>query len=269
MRNVISSGILLTVEIIILQLKILTDIILTVLRLFIPRGEKSVAGEKVLITGTGHGIGKELAKQYGALGAEIICVDVNPNGNKETLDELKNLGIKASAYECDVSKKENVDELFKKVKSEIGDVTILLIKAFLPGMIEKNHGHVVGLSSIAGLIGTQNLTAYCSSKFAVRGLMEAFCEELRIQGSNVKFTTIYPYMTDTGLCKKVKIRFPNIFNMNDPKYVAAEIIKTQRKGYREATVPTFMKILHDLGRTLPENSKINLIDFLDSGVLVE
>ena len=49
--------------------------------------------------------------------------------------------------------------------------------------------------------------------------------------------------------------------MNDPKYVAAEIIKTQRKGYREATVPTFMKILHDLGRTLPENSKINLIDF--------
>lgn len=57
--------------------------------------------------------------------------------------------------------------------------------------------------------------------------------------------------------------------MNDPKYVAAEIIKTQRKGYREATVPTFMKILHDLGRTLPENSKINLIDFLDSGVLVE
>ena len=37
--------------------------------------------------------------------------------------------------------------------------------------------------------------------------MEAFGEELRIQGSNVKFTTIYPYMTDTGLCKKVKIRY--------------------------------------------------------------
>lgn len=69
--------------------------------------------------------------------------------------------------------------------------------------------------------------------------------------------------------KFIIFRFPNIFNMNDPKYVAAEIIKTQRKGYREATVPTFMKILHDLGRTLPENSKINLIDFLDSGVLVE
>lgn len=100
-------------------------------------------------------------------------------------------------------------------------------------MIEKDHGHVIGLSSIAGLIGAPNLTAYCSSKFAVRGkfveyfgsktvpsaktivtngeqisgLMETFAEELRKEGSKVQFTTIFPYMTDTGLCKKVKIRY--------------------------------------------------------------
>lgn len=50
------------------------------------------------MTGTGHGIGKEIARQYGELGAEIICVDFNAKTNQETVDELKKLGIKAHPY---------------------------------------------------------------------------------------------------------------------------------------------------------------------------
>lgn len=41
-----------------------------------------------------------------------------------------------------------------------------ILKAFLPGMMEKNHGHIVSLASIAGLIGAYQLTDYCASKFA-------------------------------------------------------------------------------------------------------
>ncbi|KAK6619625.1 hypothetical protein RUM43_012382 [Polyplax serrata] len=296
------SVLLLTVEILVLNCKILLDLLVTLFRCIVPREEKSVVGEKVLITGTGHGIGKELARRYGELGAEVVCVDINAHSNQETVDELRKYGIKATGFECDVSKRENVMELYKKVKSTVGDITILvnnagimptklwsdhtasdiakifdvnvfahfwLLQAFLPSMIEKDHGHVIGLSSIAGLIGAPNLTAYCSSKFAVRGLMETFAEELRKEGSKVQFTTIFPYMTDTGLCKKVKIRFPNLFNMNDTKQVAHDIISSQRRGYREATIPGFMKIIHDIGRTLPEKSKMLIVDFLDSGVLVE
>lgn len=57
--------------------------------------------------------------------------------------------------------------------------------------------------------------------------------------------------------------------MNDTKQVAHDIISSQRRGYREATIPGFMKIIHDIGRTLPEKSKMLIVDFLDSGVLVE
>lgn len=44
-----------------------------------------------------------------------------------------------------------------------------MLEAFLPDMIERNHGHVVALSSMAGVLGLTNLVPYCASKFAVRG----------------------------------------------------------------------------------------------------
>lgn len=54
-----------------------------------------------------------------------------------------------------------------------------MLQAFLPTMMERNKGHIVALSSMAGLLGLRNLVPYCGSKFAVRGIMEALHEELR------------------------------------------------------------------------------------------
>lgn len=59
-----------------------------------------------------------------------------------------------------------------------------MFQAFLPKMIEKNRGHIVALSSIAGIVGFKNLVPYCGSKFAVRGMMEAMAEELRLYSNN-------------------------------------------------------------------------------------
>lgn len=54
-----------------------------------------------------------------------------------------------------------------------------MIQALLPDMIAQGKGHIVALCSIAGMSGLPNLVPYCSSKFAVRGYMEALTEELR------------------------------------------------------------------------------------------
>jgi short-subunit dehydrogenase len=80
-----------------------------------------------------------------------------------------------------------------------------MLEAFLPTMIQKNHGHVVAISSMAGIMGIPNLVPYCGSKYAVRGLMEALGEELR--KTDVKFTSILPFIVDTGLCKKPRTRY--------------------------------------------------------------
>lgn len=50
------------------------------------------------VTGTGHGIGKELALQYSNLGATLVCLDINEKGNLETVKEIKSRGGKAYAF---------------------------------------------------------------------------------------------------------------------------------------------------------------------------
>lgn len=73
-----------------------------------------------------------------------------------------------------------------------------MFQAFLPKMMEKNQGHIVALSSIAGVVGLNNLVPYCGSKFAVRGMMESLAEELRSHSegkSKVKFKC-FPLIVD-------------------------------------------------------------------------
>jgi all-trans-retinol dehydrogenase (NAD+) len=201
------------------------------------------------ITGTGHGIGKELALQYAALGAaKVVCIDINSETNMKTANEInaKYTEKKAYPFICDMSSREAVLNLSKQVRSEVGEVSIIVnnagimpchpiekhsekeirkifdinvfahfwvLEAFLPHLIERGSGHVIALSSMAGLVGFNNLVPYCSSKFAVRGMMEALFEELKDHPKNpqIGLTTVFPYMVDTGLCKKPKIRFPSLF----------------------------------------------------------
>lgn len=115
-------------------------------------------------------------------------------------------------FSVDVTNREKIIETGNKVMTEVGNVTILvnnagimpqheflkhsekeirlifeinvlahfwMFQTFLPKMIENNKGHIVGISSMAGILGSRNLVPYCGSKFAVRGLQEAMSEELR------------------------------------------------------------------------------------------
>lgn len=60
--------------------------------------ERDVSNDVVLITGAGHGIGKELAQQYAKLGATVVCWDVNEPTNQETVKLIKSQGGKAHGY---------------------------------------------------------------------------------------------------------------------------------------------------------------------------
>lgn len=265
--------------------------------------EKSITGETVLITGTGHGIGRELALQFSKLGATVICIDVNKTSNEETVKSIAERGYsKAYNFECDVSKREDVLLLAKEIQSKVGNVTMLInnagvmpchpfsshneveirkmfdintfahfwmLEAFLPSMIEKNHGHVVALSSMAGVLGLTNLVPYCASKFAVRGFMEAMAEELREDKRNldgINFTTIYPYIVDTGLCKKPKIRFPSLMGVVSPQEASRQIVTAVRRNIPEVSIPSHLLTVNNVFRLFPVKVCRMVKDFLDSGV---
>ena len=74
------------------------------------------------------------------------------------------------------------------------------VMEFLPRMISLGRGHITSICSMAGVTGTPNLVPYCSSKFAVKGFMDALYLEMRATRPDCKvgFTTILPFVVDTG-----------------------------------------------------------------------
>jgi all-trans-retinol dehydrogenase (NAD+) len=79
-----------------------------------------------------------------------------------------------------------------------------MAKAFVPGMIKKCSGHVVTISSLAGLHGVSGLVDYCASKFGAIGFNEALRAEFDLQGyKDLHVTTVCPFYMDTGMFRGV------------------------------------------------------------------
>lgn len=82
----------------------------------------------------------------------------------------------------------------------------------------------------------------------------------------IKFTTICPYMVDTGLCKKPKIRFPSLMAMEKPQQVASSIISAMRQDKQEVSIPGNLMYVNNVFRNFPVKVATYVKDFLDSGV---
>ncbi|KAM0731505.1 Short-chain dehydrogenase/reductase family 16C member 6 [Formica fusca] len=281
-----------------LSAKISLAMIIATFRMIVPRSMKRLLGETVLITGAGHGIGRELAIQLSSMGCIIICWDNDVDNNRSTMREVSKNGGEVYGFVVDVSQRLEVRETVRLMrKIGVPDVTILInnaavlyhkpylsfdsddvektfnvnvlshfwtIEAFLPMMLQKNSGHIVAISSMCGMYGVSQKVAYCSSKFAVRGLMEALHEEVRLdeRKSNIHFTTIYPFYVDTGLAKDPKYRFPYIFSVVTPEYAAREIIKAIQRNYTEYSIPRCLLSLNAINRIVPESVMRLILDFL-------
>jgi NADP-dependent 3-hydroxy acid dehydrogenase YdfG len=94
-------------------------------------------------------------------------------------------------------------------------------QAVLPAMKVREEGHIINISSLAGLNGVEELAGYCATKFAVRGLSQSLYKEVREYG--IKVSCIYPGSVRTSFFDE----FPNITaheNMMQPADIAATIL---------------------------------------------
>ncbi|XP_014601431.1 PREDICTED: 17-beta-hydroxysteroid dehydrogenase 13-like [Polistes canadensis] len=285
-------------DLIILSIKISVAIIVASFKIVLPTAKKNLIGETVLITGAGRGIGRELAIQLGLMGCIVICWDINIDANRETMSAVSKNGGEVYGFAVDVSKRLEVHEALRTMrKIGIPQVSILInnaailyhrsllnhssddiertfnvnvfshfwtIEAILPSMLQRGKGHIVAICSMCGMYGVSQKVPYCSSKFAVRGLMEALYEEVRTNPSkpDIHFTTIYPFYVDTGLAKDPKYRFPYIFGIVRPEYAACEIIHAIRKNYTEYSIPRCLLSLNAINRIIPESAMRLILDFL-------
>jgi len=77
-------------------------------------------------------------------------------------------------------------------------------RAFLPILVEQDSGVMVNTSSVFGLAGMPNQSAYCAAKFAVRGFTESLRHELR--GTGVRAVTVHPGGITTNIARNARVR---------------------------------------------------------------
>ncbi|GFT12711.1 hypothetical protein NPIL_598441 [Nephila pilipes] len=262
--------------------------------------KKNITGQNILISGAGSGIGRQLAIELSKHAVCIVMLDLNKSSLIET-EKLLDPSSTTFLYECDVSNRKRVYEVAKIIKEEVGKIDILVnnagivsgkgllnipdekivktvevnslahfwtCKAFLPGMIQSNKGHIVSIASLAGISGLPNLTDYCASKFAAVGFMESLKLELDAQKlDGIKLTTVCPSLISTGLFEGTK---PPLTVLMTPEYVAGEIMKAILEETNFVMLPRWMYIIILLKWTMPrkavekfyENS--GLLDFMDT-----
>lgn len=242
-----------------------------------------VRHRKVLITGAASGIGKLLAQRLGTQGAELILWDINEQGLAAVREEFEGRGIKTSIYCCDLSQREAIAQTAAQVLSEHGGIDVLinnagvvtgknleeasdeqimltfnvntlaplwLTRAFLPGMKQRNSGHIVTIASAAGIVGTARLVDYCASKFGAVGFNEALRLEFSRDQLAIKTTVVCPFYISTGMFAGVKTRFPWILPILEPSYVADLIARAIARDKARVITPRFVMVSY-LGRLLP------------------
>ena len=197
----------------------------------------------VLVTGASSGIGEAAALQIGAAGGEVILVARGAEKLAETAEAVEAAGGTAHVHPTDLTSYEAIDALVADVIAQYGGVDFLvnnagrsirrslalsydrfhdfertmqlnyfapmrLILGLIPGMRERNFGHIVNVSSVGVQTRVPRFAAYIASKAALDTASDAFQAETRDE--NVRFTTIYMPLVRTPMIAPTKIydRFP-------------------------------------------------------------
>lgn len=196
-------------------------------------------GKKAIVTGGAMGIGFATCKRLILEGCVVTIWDLNEIEMNNAKNELENIGGKVFTHFCDVTDVDRVQELVNVAIKETGQIDILVnnagyvkngsitdqpaevwertinvnltslvytIHSVLPHMYKRNSGHVVNISSAAGLLGVSGLSVYAATKWAVYGLTESLRFESYTEGKNgVKWTSIHPSYLAHGMFEGAKL----------------------------------------------------------------
>lgn len=157
-------------------------------------------GKTCVVTGASRGLGRTMAIALGEAGANVAAVARNVEALDETANKIRSFGRRAISVRCNLRDSGSIAEMVDRVLAEFGQIDVLInnagggdfkpvvemsddqwhrivdlnlsatfrvCRAVGPHMIKKRSGKVINMSSMYGLIGDKNVTAYCASKGAV------------------------------------------------------------------------------------------------------
>ena len=186
----------------------------------------SLKNKTAIVTGARQGIGCGIVKALAKEGCNVVISDIVEEDCEKVVEEIKKIGVEALAVKCDVSKKEDVDNLIKKTIEKFGKLDILVNNAGIYPFVSfmemkesdwdkvldinlksvflcsqaavkemKNGGKIVNISSIASVVGFEGLVHYCASKGGVNAMIKALALELAPKKINVN--AVAPGAIDT------------------------------------------------------------------------
>jgi NADP-dependent 3-hydroxy acid dehydrogenase YdfG len=195
----------------------------------------SVNGRTAVITGAGSGIGRAVARRLAAHGCPVALADTDEAGLAETaaaidgpvlirpLDVRDRQGLMAFAADtaswapaplgmvfnnAGVTVVQGVADAAPEDDEWVFDINfggvVNGVRAFLPILLAQDAGVIVNTSSVFGLIGFPHQSAYCASKFAVRGYTDALRQELRDTG--VRAACVHPGGVKTNIVRNARYR---------------------------------------------------------------
>ena len=211
-----------------------------------------------IVTGGGRGIGKETAILLFKKGLNVVICSRTQKEIDSTVKEIKSFGNgQIIGRKCDVSVSSQVNSLVNDILETYGGLDVLInnagityvkklidtteeqwdstldinlkgaflfCKAIVPHMIENNCGVIINVSSGAGKVGFQDISAYCASKFGMIGLTESLARE--VANYNIRVMTICPGEVATKMQEDVDVRYYelNKHKMLHPRTVAERIV---------------------------------------------
>lgn len=199
---------------------------------------KRFGGRVAAVTGAGSGIGRALAEDLAARGANLALCDIDQQGLADTAARCEGHGVKVTTAPVDVADRTAVFAWADQVVADHGAVHLIVnnagvalgatveamsyedltwlmgvnfwgvvhgTQAFLPHLTAAGEGHVVNVSSVFGLIAVPTQSAYNAAKFAVRGFTDALRMELEIARSPVSCTTVHPGGIRTAIARRARL----------------------------------------------------------------
>ena len=193
---------------------------------------KDFKNNVAVITGSGSGMGRELAIELASNGANIALVEINEETLNETAELLKKYNVGVSKHVVDVGNKQAVFELPEKGIEEHGSVDMVFnnagvalsstvedstdedwewglgillhgvingTRAFLPFLKERPEAAIINTSSIFGLLSVPNQSIYHVGKYGVRGFTESLALEMKMEKSNVEVYSVHPGHIGTNI----------------------------------------------------------------------
>jgi NAD(P)-dependent dehydrogenase (short-subunit alcohol dehydrogenase family) len=250
---------------------------------------REIRGLVVVITGGAGGIGRALARSFGAAGAKIVILDLASSPLGEVRQDLQRDGIQALTLTCDVTDRGQVEAAMADVRRALGPVDVLINNA---GIVHRSafaetapevfrrvmevnlfgalhctqaclndliatKGLIIAISSIAGLAPLYARSGYSASKHAMHGLFESLSAEVAAQGVGVLM--VCPSFVASGLeaatlggdGKPLNRVRSKVGTLGDPADVAAKVLRAAQTGRRRLVLTPVGKLSALLSRLAP------------------